>query len=64
MIPISILDLATIADGRSVADALNMTRTTAVAAESHGYKRYWLAEHHGMKSVASSATAVLLSNIG
>ncbi len=64
MIPISILDLATIAEGRSVADALAMTRTTAVTAEKHGYKRYWLAEHHGMKSVASSATAVLLANIG
>lgn len=64
MIPISLLDLASIAEGRSVADALAMTRTTAVAAEIHGYKRYWLAEHHGMKSVASSATAVLLANIG
>jgi luciferase family oxidoreductase group 1 len=64
MIPISILDLATIGEGRSVAEALAMTRTMAVAAEKHGYKRYWLAEHHGMKSVASSATAVLLSSIG
>ena len=64
MIPISILDLATIAEGRTVANALAMARTTAVAAETHGYKRYWLAEHHGMKSVASSATAVLLANIG
>jgi luciferase family oxidoreductase group 1 len=64
MIPISILDLASIAEGRSVADALAMTRTTAIAAETHDYKRYWLAEHHGMNSVASSATAVLLANIG
>jgi luciferase family oxidoreductase group 1 len=64
MIPVSLLDLATIAEGRSVADALVMARNTAVAAERLGYKRYWLAEHHGMKSVASSATAVLLANIG
>lgn len=64
MIPISILDLATIGEGRTVAEALNITRITAVAAEASGYKRYWLAEHHGMKSVASSATAVLLSHIG
>ena len=64
MIPLSILDLATIAEGRSIADALAMSRTMAVAAEAHGYHRYWLAEHHGMRSVASSATAVLLANIG
>ncbi|MFT4653094.1 MAG: luciferase family oxidoreductase group 1 [Kangiellaceae bacterium] len=64
MIPISILDLATIAQGHSIAQALNMTKATAIAAEGQGYKRYWLAEHHGMRSVASSATAVLLSNIG
>jgi len=64
MIPVSILDLATIAEGHTIADALTMTRTMAIAAENHGYHRYWLAEHHGMKSVASSATAVLLANIG
>ncbi|MGQ8367323.1 LLM class flavin-dependent oxidoreductase [Glaciecola sp. 1036] len=64
MIPISILDLASVAEGRSIADALQMTRKMAVAAEEHNYSRYWLAEHHGMRSVASSATAVLLSHIG
>jgi luciferase family oxidoreductase group 1 len=64
MIPFSILDLATIAEGSSVADALSATKTTAIAAQANGYKRYWLAEHHSMRSVASSATAVLLANIG
>ncbi|MFA3791121.1 LLM class flavin-dependent oxidoreductase [Aliiglaciecola sp. SL4] len=64
MIPISILDLATIGEGRSVSDALKMARETAITAEAYDYKRYWLAEHHGMRSVASSATAVLLANIG
>lgn len=64
MIPFSILDLATIAEGHSTADALANTRKLAVAAEDRGYLRYWLAEHHGMHSVASSATSVLLSHIG
>lgn len=64
MIPFSILDLATVAEGYSIADALANTRKLAVAAEDKGYQRYWLAEHHGMQSVASSATSVLLSHIG
>ena len=36
----------------------------AIKAEELGYNRYWLAEHHGMKGVASSATSVILSNLG
>ncbi|WP_196159672.1 LLM class flavin-dependent oxidoreductase [Reinekea sp. G2M2-21] len=64
MIPFSILDLATITEGVSVADSLTMTRNMAMEAEALNFKRYWLAEHHGMKGVASSATAVLLSHIG
>ena len=64
MLPISLLDLAPIAEGASVAEALQMSRQMAQAAEAHGYHRYWLAEHHGMAAVASSATAVLLSHIG
>jgi luciferase family oxidoreductase group 1 len=64
MIPFSILDLATITEGVSVADSLAMTRNMAIEAEALNFKRYWLAEHHGMKGVASSATAVLLSHIG
>lgn len=64
MLPISLLDLAPIAQGDSVANALQMSRKMAQAAEASGYYRYWLAEHHGMAAVASSATAVLLSHIG
>jgi luciferase family oxidoreductase group 1 len=64
MIPFSILDLATITEGQSISNSLTMTRNMAVEAEALGYKRYWLAEHHGMRGVASSATSVLLSNIG
>lgn len=64
MIPFSILDLATITEGHSIAESLAMTRQMAQEAESLGYHRYWLAEHHGMRGVASSATSVLLSHIG
>lgn len=64
MIPFSILDLSTISEGQPIADSFKQTREMAIAAEKLGYQRYWLAEHHGIRSVASSATSVLLSHIG
>lgn len=62
-LPISLLDLAPIAEGASLADALNNSRKLAIQAEKNGYNRIWLAEHHGMHGVASSATAVVLGHI-
>lgn len=64
MIPFSILDLAPVADGHTVAESLAMSRRMAIAAESYDYARFWLAEHHGMAGVASSATSVVLSYLG
>jgi luciferase family oxidoreductase group 1 len=64
MIPFSILDLAPVADGHTVADSLAMSRRMAIAAEENHYARFWLAEHHGMAGVASSATSVVLSYLG
>ncbi|WP_369921103.1 LLM class flavin-dependent oxidoreductase [Marinomonas polaris] len=64
MVPLSILDLAPIAEGCSVADSLAMSRRMVVAAEELNYARFWLAEHHGMAGVASSATSVVLSHLG
>ena len=64
MVPFSILDLAPVAEGYSVADSLHMTKRMAVAAEENHYARFWLAEHHGMAAVASSATSVVLSYLG
>ena len=46
MIPFSILDLATVAEGSTVTEALENTRQMAIRAEKLGYHRYWLAEHH------------------
>ena len=59
----SMLDLATIADGETPADAFRKSLLQAQHAERLGYKRYWLAEHHNMESVGSSATAVLIAHI-
>jgi luciferase family oxidoreductase group 1 len=64
MIPFSILDLAPIAENSSISQALANTRTMAAKAEECGYHRIWLAEHHAMRGVASSATAVVIANIG
>ncbi len=57
------LDLVAVREGRSVADALAVARQTAQQAERLGFERYWLAEHHNMAGIASSATAVLVGHI-
>ncbi|MBJ7552181.1 LLM class flavin-dependent oxidoreductase [Marinomonas ostreistagni] len=63
-IPFSILDLAPIGEGQSVADAIQNSKALAQCAEANGYQRVWLAEHHGMRGIASAATAVMLGAIG
>ena len=60
---LSMLDLVAIREGRSIADALDIARQTARHAEALGFVRYWLAEHHNMPGIASSATAVLVGYI-
>ena len=62
-VPLSILDLAPIVEGADAAQALSNTLDLARHAERLGYKRYWLAEHHNMDGVASSATAVLIGHV-
>ena len=61
-VPLSVLDLATVGEGVSVGTALRNSIEIAVQAESLGYQRYWVAEHHNMAGVASSAPAVLLAH--
>jgi luciferase family oxidoreductase group 1 len=63
MIPISILDLAPIAQGSDAAQALQRSRDLAQHAERWGYQRFWLAEHHGMPGIASAATAVVMGYV-
>ena len=62
-IPLSILDLAPIVEGSDAATALAHSLDLARHAETWGYLRYWVAEHHNMDGVASSATAVLVGHI-
>ena len=63
MIPLSVLDLATVATGSTPARALGETTDTALAVERLGYQRLWVAEHHAMPAVASSAPAVLIAHL-
>ena len=62
-IRLSMLDLVAVREGGSVADALAVALRTAKHAESLGFTRYWLAEHHNMSGIACSATAVLVGHI-
>src|SRR5687767_6993757 len=58
MVPFSILDLAPVAEGSDVGTALRNARSLAQAGERLGYRRFWMAEHHSMRGIASAATAV------
>ena len=60
---LSMLDLVAVREGGTVADALQIALRTAQHAEKLGFVRYWLAEHHNMAGIASSATAVLVGHI-
>lgn len=62
-IPYSILELATVGKDLGPGAALRDTLTVAQKAEEFGYSRFWLAEHHNMVSIASSATAVLIGQV-
>ncbi|MEO5691908.1 MAG: LLM class flavin-dependent oxidoreductase, partial [Usitatibacter sp.] len=58
--PLSVLDLVTYAEGAAVGDAIRNSRLLAQSAERWGYRRYWVAEHHNLDGIASSATVVLM----
>ena len=60
---LSMLDLVAVREGGTVRQALDITVQTAQKAEALGFARYWLAEHHNMPGIASSATAVLIGHI-
>lgn len=60
---LSMLDLILIRKDSSVAAALTLARDTARHVEKLGFERYWLAEHHNVPGVASSATAIMVGDI-
>jgi len=61
--PFSVLDLAPICEGGDAAQTLRNSLELARHAERLGYLRYWLAEHHNMPGIASSATSVVIGHI-
>ncbi|QBO58311.1 LLM class flavin-dependent oxidoreductase [Chryseobacterium salivictor] len=60
---ISVLDLAPVKQNKTIHDTFNDSLDLARAVEKLDYKRFWLAEHHNMASIASSATSVLIGFI-
>jgi luciferase family oxidoreductase group 1 len=62
-VPLSVLELAPLARDASATDALRATTEVAARVEELGYKRIWVAEHHNMPSIASSAPAVLIAHL-
>jgi len=62
-VPLSVLDLAPVAAGTTPGQALRQTTELARRAEELGYRRFWVAEHHNMPAIASSAPAVLIAHL-
>jgi luciferase family oxidoreductase group 1 len=63
LIPLSVLDLSPIVAGAKDSQALLNTLDLAKAAERLGYSRYWLAEHHNIPSVASTAPEIMIGHV-
>src|SRR6195952_4414798 len=62
-VPLSVLDLAIVGKGQTVAESLAGSVAMAQKAEELGYRRVWYAEHHNMSAIASSATSVLIAHV-
>jgi luciferase family oxidoreductase group 1 len=62
-VPLSVLDLATVREGHTSADALQGTIEIAKTADDLGYARFWVAEHHNMPAVASTSPPVLIAAV-
>lgn len=62
-IPLSVLELATVVEGGNHRSAISNTVKIAQYVESVGYQRIWMAEHHNMEYIASSATSILIGHV-
>jgi luciferase family oxidoreductase group 1 len=62
-IVLSVLDLASVREGGSIAETFQNTLTLAKSVEAWGYRRFWLAEHHNIVGIASAATSVLIGYV-
>jgi luciferase family oxidoreductase group 1 len=63
MLPLSVLDLSPVSAGMPGATALRNTLDLAPLADRLGYTRYWVAEHHNLPSIASSAPEIMIGQI-
>ena len=63
MTHLSLLDLVPVVEGGTVSQALANAADLARHAEDVGFRRYWCAEHHGMRGIASAATSVVLGHV-
>ena len=63
MVPFSILDLSPVSAGSSCAVALRNSLDLARLADGLGFTRYWVAEHHNLPSIASSAPDIMIGQI-
>jgi luciferase family oxidoreductase group 1 len=63
VVPLSVLDLAPIGAGSTATAALATSTALVRLAEERGFRRYWVAEHHGMPGIASSSPAVLIAHL-
>lgn len=62
-IPLSVLDLVSLQHGESIAEAVAHSVALAQAAESLGYTRFWYAEHHNSRSLATAAPEVMIQHV-
>ena len=62
-VPLSVLDLSPIVEGGTPAESFRNSLDLAQHAERLGYRRFWVAEHHGMPGVASAATSVVIAHV-
>jgi luciferase family oxidoreductase group 1 len=63
MVPLSVLDICPVVEGGDVRQSFDNSLDLARHAESLGYRRFWLAEHHDMPGVASAATSVVIGDV-
>ncbi len=63
MTALSVLDLSIVREGGSSTEALSATTTLAQAADQLGFRRFWVAEHHNMATVASTTPSVLIAHL-
>ena len=63
MVKLGVLDQVFVGEGKTAADALRESTRLVRAAESFGYSRFWVSEHHGMRAIAFSSPEVLIAHL-